>query len=95
MIRLRQPWDEKGLDEAEREALARQSMDLAARLLQSDGWAEIVTALTSQIEASTKDLVRSSKDDEYNRGVIRALQHVLEMPENLTRAASLELDQHG
>jgi hypothetical protein len=61
--------------------------------LQSDIWDQLSVALDLQIADSLNDLARSSHEDEQNRGVIRALRHVLSMPENLIRAASEELTE--
>jgi hypothetical protein len=90
---LPQPWLESA-DAVEREALAQSQLDMALALGQSDAWQQIASALVAQIAATMNDLARSPKDDEQNRGVIRALNHVLSMPDNLIQAASAELDQH-
>jgi hypothetical protein len=81
------------VDPVERETAARTQYDLAVNLAQSDAWEQLSDALTAQIKDSLNDLARSSRDDEQNRGLIRALTHVLEMPENLIRAASQEIDK--
>lgn len=87
-------WDVPGLDPAEQEARAQAQHDMAVALVQSGVWEQMRDALTSQVTDTLNDLARSQKDDEQNRGVIRALNHVLSMPENLIRAASAELDKH-
>lgn len=79
-------------DDVEREVRARHQLDLALSFIQSEVWQQIASALRSQIDDTLADLARSQKDDEQNRGVIRALNHVLSMPDNLVRAASDELN---
>lgn len=85
---------EDATEPAEREALAQSAYDLAASLAQSPGWAAVQSAIQQQIDDTISDLARSSVDDERNRGIIRSLSHVLEMPERLLRAASSELNKH-
>ena len=81
-------------DPAEREAIAANLYDEVVALAQSPGWTKMADAIERQVTDALNDLARTSEDDEQNRGVIRALRHVLSMPENLIRAASLELDKH-
>ena len=77
-----------------REAAAASAQHEARLLVQSPAWVELTAAIRQQVADTTSDLVRSSKDDERNRGVIDALNHVLSMPDNLIQAASAELDKH-
>lgn len=93
MRQLVRKW-EATTDPAEREALAADAVAKQLHLLQSPEWETLADALTGQINDTLQDLARSSKDDEQNRGVIRALTHVLQLPENLLRAADAELTKH-
>lgn len=74
--------------------MAQEAHDLAASLVQSPGWEAMQSAIQQQVTDTLNDLARSQKDDEQNRGIIRSLTHVLEMPDRLIRAASAELDKH-
>lgn len=94
MRQLPQSWLEPGLDPAEREFRASDALARALALRDSEEWQELTAALELQVADTLNDLARSQKDDEQNRGVIRALRHVQSMPENLIRAASAELTTH-
>jgi hypothetical protein len=91
---LEHPWDSPTMDREVREALAQSSVEEMLELTGTAGWLLLVLCLDASIEDLLNDLARSSKDDEQNRGAIRALRHVRRLPENLIRAAAVELDKH-
>ncbi len=93
MIGIDNPWVGES-DESERQALAAGMLDDILRLSQSAGWQHLVAAIDKQVEATLLDLSLSAKDDEQNRGVLRALHHVRQMPNKLVEAANVELERH-
>lgn len=90
-----EPWLESA-DAPTRRALAYQLHDEMQQLLEHPGWLRLAGRLQELVEEGRTELELSTnpRHDDENRGVIRTLRTILELPAKAQAMAASEAQRH-